>query len=907
MNQNQPYEKLEQKIKSLEKEFSECKHALKTSRENEERLELILKSTNDGIWDWDAKEDKAYSSIRYKELIGFAEEDDNFPVTWNEWASLIHPDDYDYVMRDFWKYLKEKRSYDIEYRYRHTNGEYRWHSSKGIALFDEAGNVQRIVGSTWDINDRKLAEEEMRKSEEKWRSFVKLTSDWIWEMNEQGAFTYLDANIKKFIGYGAEEVIGKKMSYLMTDELGKRAQHFLDKYNKLKKPFPMIELTHIHKDGREVICETSGVPVFDGEDNLTGWRGLNKDISERVRMVKALQESEERFRSIVELTSDWVWEIDQNGIFTFGSHDIKDVLGYELEEVIGKPIQFFMPAEDAERTNEFFFEKTKQQVLFKRFEHMSMHKNGQHLMIETSGVPIFNADKKLVGWRGVDSDVTKRVLMEQELRKSEAKFRSLVETSSDWIFEVDLNGVFIYVDPKVINFLGYDSTEIVGRLFAHFVSRDEAKRIFRYFSARGLPKPFRMLKITYLHKDGRSVVFETSGTVIFDETGKAIGWRGMHHDITEQVNADKELRVSNAKFLAAFHSNPCAMIMSSLEDGRIIELNESVLRVSGYDRKDFMGDDAHGNLWADVKQRDHFVQILKKDGMVRDFEMDFIKDRGRATGIANISAINISLEGKPHLLGILIDVTDQKRSEEELRKYKDQLEDLVKQRTVQLEAANNELEAFAYSVSHDLRAPLRAIDGFSLALLEDYEEKLDDEGKEYLNRVRASSQRMGLLIDDILKLSRLTRSDMRYENVDLSAIALTITKELQAGDPDRDVEVDITPDLIERGDYPLLRVALENLISNAWKFTAGQGHAQIKLGAEAIGEETAYFVSDNGAGFDMAYADKLFGAFQRLHSAKDFPGSGIGLATTQRAIHRHGGRVWAKGAVNEGATFYFTL
>lgn len=780
MTQKPDNEKLEQRIKALEKEFAECKHALKASRENEERLELILQSTNDGIWDWDAKEDKAYSSPRFRELIGIAEEDDNGPVTWDDWASLIHPDDYDYVIRDFWKNLKEKIPYGLEYRYRHTNGEYRWHSSKGVAIFDEAGSIQRIVGSTWDITDRKTAEKELRKNEEKWRSFVTLTSDWIWEMNEQGIFTYVDANIRNFIGYEAEEVIGKKMSDIMPYELGKRAQHFLDKYNKLRKPLPMVELTHLHKDGREVICETSGVAIFDGKGNMTGWRGLNKDISERVHMERAI-------------------------------------------------------------------------------------------------------------------------------RKSEEKFRSLVETSSDWIFEIGRNSVFTYVDPKVKKFLGYDSTEIVGRPFAHFVTKDEAKRIERYFSAKGLPKAFRMLKITYSHKDGRSVVFETSGAAIIGETGHVTGWRGMHHGITEKVKADKEMRVSNAKFSAAFHSNPCAMIISSLEDERIIEVNESLLRVSGFGRNELIGGSAPLNLWADQEQRDRFVRELREHGEARNFEMDFIKARGEDVGIAFISAVKISLEDKPYLLGILIDVTDQKRSEKELKKYKDQLEDLVKQRTAQLEVANKELEAFAYSVSHDLRAPLRAIDGFSLALLEDYEEKLDDQGKDFLNRVRASSQRMGQLIDDILKLSRLTRSDMRYEDVDLSAMARTITQELQAGDPDRDVEVAINPDLIERGDHPLLQVALENLISNAWKFTAGQGHAQIKFGTEVIGEETVYFLSDNGAGFDMAYADKLFGAFQRLHSAEDFPGTGIGLATAQRAIHRHGGRIWAKGAVNEGATFYFTL
>ncbi len=780
MTQNPAFEKLEQKIESLEKEFAECKQALITSRENEERLKLILQSTNDGIWDWDAKEDKAYSSTRYRELIGFTEEDDNYPVAWDEWASLIHPDDYDYVIRDFWKYLKEKRSYDLEYRYRHTNGQYRWHSSKGIAIFDKEGNIQRIVGSTWDINDRKLAEEEIKNSEEKYRSLVQLVGDRVWETDQDGIFTFADPKTKSFLGYEPQEIIGNPFTHLMIEEEAERVTGY---FRNRIEPFEEFENTQIHKDGRKVVIEASGLPIFDSHGNSIGWRGIDSDVTKQRQAEEELRQSEEKFRSIVEVTSDWIWEIDQNGIFTFGSPNIRDVLGYELDEVIGKSIQFFMPEEYAEKTNEFFFEKMKQQAPFKRFEHLSIHKNGQSLVIETSGLPIFNADRVIVGWRGVDSDVTERVHMEQKLRESEEKFRSLVETSSDWIFEIDPKGIFTYADPKVKGFLGYEREEIIGMPITDLMTEEEADIVSSYFlEMDGMNEHLQALKITVMHKDGTPVPVETNALPIIDELGDFVGWRGMHRDITERVKA-----------------------------------------------------------------------------------------------------------------------------EEELRKYREHLEELVKQRTAQLEAANKELESFAYSVSHDLRAPLRAIDGFSLALLEDYEEKLDDEGKDFLNRVRSSSQRMGQLIDDILKLSRLTRSDMCYENVDLSAISRTISQELQAGDPDRDVEVTITPDLIERGDHPLLQVALENLISNAWKFTAGQGHAQIKFGTEVIGEETAYFVSDNGAGFDMAYANKLFGAFQRLHSAKDFPGSGIGLATAQRAIHRHGGRIWAKGAVNEGATFYFKL
>ncbi|MFQ6026452.1 MAG: ATP-binding protein [Dehalococcoidia bacterium] len=241
-------------------------------------------------------------------------------------------------------------------------------------------------------------------------------------------------------------------------------------------------------------------------------------------------------------------------------------------------------------------------------------------------------------------------------------------------------------------------------------------------------------------------------------------------------------------------------------------------------------------------------------------------------------------------------LAERKKAEEELS-----------QRAVALEAANRELEAFSYSVSHDLRSPLRSIDGFSQALLEDYEDKLDDDGKDYLRRVRAASQRMAQLIDDLLQLSRLTRKEMSLEEVDLTGIARTIAADLRSTDPQREAEFVIGEGITVKGDGKLLEVMLENLLGNAWKFTGKQSCARIEFDRTQSEGREAYYVRDNGAGFDMDYADKLFGAFQRLHAAAEFEGTGIGLANVQRIVNRHGGTVWAEGQVGQGATFYFTL
>jgi light-regulated signal transduction histidine kinase (bacteriophytochrome) len=280
------------------------------------------------------------------------------------------------------------------------------------------------------------------------------------------------------------------------------------------------------------------------------------------------------------------------------------------------------------------------------------------------------------------------------------------------------------------------------------------------------------------------------------------------------------------------------------------------------------------------------------------------------TQIAN--HLGVALKHAELLAQLQAEIIDRQQAQNQAQDLNHGLEQAI----VELTTVNKELETFSYSVSHDLRAPLRSIDGFSQALLEDCHEQLDDTGQDYLRRIRSATQRMGQLIDDLLTLSRVIRSDMRREPVDLSRIASQISTDLYQAHPERQVECIIQPDVIARGDQRLLYAVLENLLSNAWKFTAKRSRAKIEFGAisplpvatdEKESTYPTYFVRDDGVGFDMAYVEKLFTPFQRLHSISEFPGNGIGLATVQRIVHRHGGRVWAEGSIGQGATFYFTL
>ncbi|TMH80932.1 MAG: HAMP domain-containing protein [Betaproteobacteria bacterium] len=301
-----------------------------------------------------------------------------------------------------------------------------------------------------------------------------------------------------------------------------------------------------------------------------------------------------------------------------------------------------------------------------------------------------------------------------------------------------------------------------------------------------------------------------------------------------------------------------------------------------------------------VGQRDYSRRAVKMSadevGTLVDSFNDMLTEIDRRTRELEASNAKLAQEAE-----------ERSRADREIQRLNAELEERVRERTAQLETANRELESFSYSVSHDLRAPLRAIDGFGQALLDDFPEHLPGDAKRYLSRIRASTQHMAQLIEDLLKLARVSRGPLERRTVDLALIARQVVGELQQGEPGRAVEVSIWDGMRAEGDPHLLRAALDNLIGNAWKFTSKSAKPRIEIGALKDRGRTTYFVRDNGAGFEMAYADKLFGAFQRLHSTNEYSGTGIGLATVQRIVHRHGGRIWAEAEVGKGAVFFFTL
>jgi PAS domain S-box-containing protein len=385
-----------------------------------------------------------------------------------------------------------------------------------------------------------------------------------------------------------------------------------------------------------------------------------------------------------------------------------------------------------------------------------------------------------------------------------------------------------------------------------------------------------------------------------------VQWFGTNTDITAQKQIEDALRESEQRFSTAFRSSPVGILIARVSDNKFVELNDTFEAMTGYTREELIGHTTTEHGMMQVEDHSKYDALLKSSGRIAGLETTMKTKSGVVRKL--ISSVEpIMLHGEPHYVGCVVDITERRLAEDEVRRLNAELEQRVIDRTVQLEAANKELEAFSYSVSHDLRAPLRAVNGFAGIVLEDFGPQLPEEGKKYLERIRKGGEQMGCLIDDLLAFSRLGRQPMNRRKVDTAKIVSEILEELNPQFGGREVEIKIGHLPPCQGDMTLLKQVWMNLLSNAIKYSRRREKAVVEIGCMSEKGENVYMVRDNGAGFDMTYANKLFGVFQRLHRADEFEGTGVGLAIVQRVISRHGGRVWAEAEVERGATFYFTL
>lgn len=759
-----------------------------------------------------------------------------------------------------------------------------------------------------------------------------LASSWdaVVTIDEQARILSFNPSAVKLFGYQPEEVVGQNVNMLMPNPYQEEHDTYIENYLKtgVKKIIGIgREVVALRKDGSvvDVELQISEIKLKDKRIFVGFFRDitirkqaeeqrkrfiseLEQKVTEQTHELQqalvTVQESEERFRTLADQAPLIIWMSDETGRSVFANQCWYDVTGQTAEENAGFGWVNVIHPED----RDWVFEKYNQIVqsrLHLNFEYRLKRADGEYRWVIADCIPRYEENQEFLGFIGTLVDITERRQVEQQLRESESKFRQVMISNLIGIVFWNTEGYITQANDAFLDIIGYQQADVqTGTFHWPDITPEEYHSIDEHalqeIQETGRCTPFEK---QYAHKDGHRVDVIVAAALLEGSNTEGVA---IIIDITKRKQAEAELLKVKSFLDTIIEAIPHMIFMKDAKELRFVKFNKAGEDLTGYPRQEMIGKNDYN--FFPKEQADFFTEkdrIVLNGQVLLDIPEEAIQTATRGVRWLHTKKVPLlDAEGTPQfLLGVSEDITEKR----EVQKKVEGLTQALEQKVISLDVVNKELESFSYSVSHDLRAPLRSIDGFSQALLEDYQDKLDETGKQYLKFLRDSSQEMAKLIDDLLSLSRLTRGSLNIETVNITQLAHEIAHELTRLEPQRTVEFNIEDELLVRGDKRLLEAALRNLIGNAWKFTSNHSLAHIQVGSMPHNGQKAYFIKDDGAGFDMAFADKLFVAFHRLHSAQEFPGTGIGLATVARIIHRHGGEIWAEGAVEQGATFYFTL
>ncbi len=684
-------------------------------------------------------------------------------------------------------------------------------------------------------------------------------------------------------------------------------------------------------------------------------------LRQRMRTNEALRDNEERYRALVAATSQIVWTTNAQGEVSGDLPLWRKFTGQSEEEIKGWGWANALHADDRQRTMDVWSNAVGKRSLYETEYRLCRH-DGEYRYVSVRGVPVLNPDGSVREWVGTCADITERLLAAETVRRAGDYNRSLLEASLDPLVTVNPQGNITDVNNATEKVTGYSRNELIGTDFSsYFTEPERARAGYQQVFREGWVQDY---ELEIRGRDGHTTPVVYNASVYKDENGSVIGVFAAARDITERKRAEAELRRVNRALQALTECNE-AMVRASEESDLLEKVCRLLVEVGGFrlvwvgyaeqDEAKSVRAVAHAGFeegylatlnltWADEERGRGPTGAAIRTGQpcqARNLLEDpkVVPWRAEATRRGYASSIALPLIAEGQALGALtlysqaVDAfdgkevsllenlatdlafgirtlrarTEREQAEEEIRRLNENLERRVVERTAELEAMNKELEAFTYSVSHDLRAPLRHIDGFSRLLQEEYSSKLDDGAQHYLDRIRTGTFNMGRLIDDLLSLSRIGRCEATPKLTGLRSLVKEVMNGLKPETIGRRIEWKAGELPFVECDPSLMKLVFQNLLSNALKFTRPRAVAVIEVGQTVVNGQPAIFVRDNGVGFSMKHVDKLFGVFQRLHREADFEGTGVGLATVLRIIHKHSGRTWAEGEVNKGATFFFSL